>query len=241
MVAASASSVADVQGIKPLSSDIGSCSGNQTQAFSEPQNSRRITPAVCCYSMRYRKSMRRAVLGGVFLAWSVAGQPQPLDRTARLELRGDLAAQMVEGIHRYLDRATALSVESREQLWKRDYRSAERYSQSVAPNRDHLRTIIGAVDQRLPATGIRLDASTPEAPAIGAGSGYKIYLVRWPVFEGVDGEGVLLEPESRPVARIVAVPDADWPPEMLVGMAPGVDAGAQYARRLAENGCEVLV
>ena len=28
---------------------------------------------------------------------------------------------------------------------------------------------------------------------------------------------------------------------MLAGMAPGVDAGAQYARRLAENGCEVLV
>jgi hypothetical protein len=51
----------------------------------------------------------------------------------------------VEGIHHYLDRATAVSVESRENFWKRDYRSAERYSQSVAPNSDHLRTIIGAV------------------------------------------------------------------------------------------------
>ena len=126
-------------------------------------------------------------------------------------------------------------------FWKRDYQSAERYSQSVAPNRDHLRRIIGAVDQRLPATAIRLDAANPEAPAIGSGSGYKIYAVRWPVFEGVDGEGVLLEPESRPVARIVAVPDADWTPEMLVGIVPGVDVAAQYARRLAENGCEVLV
>ncbi len=176
----------------------------------------------------------------MFLGCRLSGQTQPLDHTARLELRGDLAAQMVEGIHRYLDRAT-VSVESREQLWKRDYRSAERYSQSVAPNRDHLRTIIGAVDQRLPATAIRLDATTPEAPAIGSGAGYKIYSVRWPVFEGVDGEGVLLEPENRPVARIVAIPDADWTPEMLAGMEPGVSPDAQYARRLAENGCEVLV
>src|SRR5437879_10509152 len=104
-----------------------------------------------------------------------------------------------------------------------------------------MRTIIGGGDQRLPATAIRLEATRPETPAIGSGSGYKIYAVRWPVFEGVDGEGVLLEPESRPVARIVAVPDADWPPEMLAGMVPGVDAGAQYARRLAENGCEVLI
>jgi len=139
----------------------------------------------------------------------VAGPPQFLDQTAPLELRGDLAAQMVEGIHRYLDRSTAVALKSRESFWKRDYQSAERYSQSVAPNRDHLRRIIGAVDKRLPATAIRIEAGTLDALTIGSGSGYKIYAVRWPVFEGVDGEGVLLEPESRPVARIVAVPDAD--------------------------------
>src|SRR5579863_1439223 len=191
--------------------------------------------------MGSRKSMRWAVLSVVLLAWRLAGQPQLLGHTAPLELGGDLAAQMVEGIHRYLDRATSTASESRDKLWKRDYRSAERYSQSVATNRDHLRTIIGAVDPRLPATVIHVEATTPEAPVIGTGSGYKIYAVRWPVFEGVDGEGVLLEPERRPVARIVAIPDADWTPEMLAGMAPGVDVNSQYARRLAENGCQVLV
>ena len=191
--------------------------------------------------MRYRKPTSWTVLYVVFLASSGVGQQQLLDHTAPLKLHGDLAARMVDGIHRYLDGATAAAVASRENFWKRDYQSAERYSQSVAPNRDHLRTIIGAVDQRLPATAIRLDAANPEGPAIGSGAGYKIYALRWPVFEGVDGEGVLLEPISRPVARIVAVPDADWTPEMLAGMAPGVDAAAQYARRLAENGCEVLV
>jgi dienelactone hydrolase len=76
---------------------------------------------------------------------------------------------------------------------------------------------------------------------MGTGTGYRIYAVRWPVFEGVDGEGLLLEPFGRPVARVVAVPDADWTPEMLAGMVPGVDESAQFARRLADNGCEVLV
>jgi dienelactone hydrolase len=185
--------------------------------------------------------MRWAVLSVVFLVCSLPGSPQPLDRTAPLELRGDLAAQMVEGIHRYLDQATAAAVESRESFWKRDYQSAERYIQSVAPNRDHLRRIIGAVDQRLPATSIRLDTETLDALPIGSGSGYKIYAVRWPVFDGVDGEGLLLEPESPPVARIVAIPDADWTPEMMAGLAPGIEPAAQIARRLAENGCEVLV
>jgi dienelactone hydrolase len=191
--------------------------------------------------MRFLKSTRGVLLYAAFVACDLSGQPQSLDHTAPLELRGDLAAQMVEGIHRYLDRATAAVGDSREKFWKRDYQSAERYSQSVLPNRERFRRIIGAVDQKLTARNIRLDAAIPEAPAIGSGAGYKIYAVRWPVFEGVDGEGVLLEPDSRPVARIVAVPDADWTPEMLAGMAPGVEAGAQYARRLAENGCEVLV
>ncbi len=148
---------------------------------------------------------------------------------------------MVDGIHHYLDRATDAAARSREKFWNRDYRSVESYNQSVAPNRDHLRRIIGAVDPRLAVSGIQFAATNPEAAAVGSGAGYKIYAVRWPVFEGVDGEGLLLEPVTRPVARIVAIPDADWTPEMLAGLAPGVDGSAQYARRLAENGCEVLV
>ena len=39
----------------------------------------------------------------------------------------------------------------------------------------------------------------------------------------------------------MAIPDADQTPEMLVGLAPGLAPERQFARRLAENGCEVLV
>src|SRR5205085_11332512 len=41
--------------------------------------------------------------------------------------------------------------------------------------------------------------------------------------------------------RVVAIPDADQTPEMLVGLAPGLAPEAQFARRLAENGCQVIV
>jgi dienelactone hydrolase len=61
------------------------------------------------------------------------------------------------------------------------------------------------------------------------------------VFDGVDGEGLLLEPKGKVVAQVVAIPDADWTPEMLVGLAPGVPKESQFARRLAENGCRVVV
>ena len=65
--------------------------------------------------------------------------------------------------------------------------------------------------------------------------------MRWPVFQGVTAEGLLLQPKGAPVARVVALPDADWSPEMLVGLAPGVEPAAQFARRLAENGCQVVI
>jgi len=191
--------------------------------------------------MRSSKPAHFALLCALFLASEIDGFPQSLGQTAPLALHGDLAAQMVDGIHRYLDRATDAAAGSREKFWNRDFASAERYNLSVAPNRDHLRLIIGATDQRLPATDIQLSAGNPDAVAIASGAGYKIYAVRWPVFEGVDGEGLLLEPGTQPVGRIVTIPDADWTPEMLTGLAPGVVAAAQYSRRLAENGYEVLV
>ena len=147
--------------------------------------------------MRYSKSARLVVLCIVFLAAEVDSYPQALDQTAPLEFHGDLAAHMVDGIHHYLDRATEAAAGSREKFWNRDYRSTERYNLSVAPNRDHLRRIIGAVDQPLPAFDIRLAAANPDAVAIGSGAGYKIYAVRWPVLEGVDGEGLLLEPLTQ--------------------------------------------
>src|SRR5262249_49766052 len=53
--------------------------------------------------------------------------------------------------------------------------------------------------------------------------------------------GLLLEPKVKVGACFVAVPDADWTPEMLVGLAPGVPEKSQYARRLAEQGCRVFV
>jgi dienelactone hydrolase len=163
-----------------------------------------------------------------------------LPGTELLTAEGDVAAQMVDGINRFLEKATAESEQKRASLWKRDYESARSYDLSVAPNRERFSKIIGAVDPRLPVHSLELDATTARPALVFEAPGYKVYAVRWPVFEGVDGEGLLLRPEN-PVARILAIPDADWSPEMLAGLTPGVEPEAQIARRLAESGCEVLV
>jgi dienelactone hydrolase len=168
----------------------------------------------------------------------VAGEPLP--GTKSLDTEGDLAARMVEGIDKYLMRELAASVEKRKQYWKPDFSSTENYAKSVQPNRERLKKIIGVVDPRLP---VKMEyVATTDTPALVAETDlYKVYAVRWPVFEGVDGEGLLLEPKGKVVANVVAIPDADWTPEMLVGLAAGVPKEAQFAHRLAENGCRVIV
>ena len=55
-------------------------------------------------------------------------------------------------------------------------------------------------------------------------------------------EGLLLEPRGRqPLAVVVAVPDCAHTPEQIVGLTEGVPNASQFARRMAESGCRVLV
>lgn len=164
-----------------------------------------------------------------------------LPSTRPLETSQDLAAEMVEGIHRFLDRATRSAALDRDRHWNPDFSSADEYRRSVAQNRERLKTILGVVDPRLPAHAIELVTTTDRPAKIAVGEGYEVLAVRWEALPGVFGEGLLLQPDSPPRARIVAIPDASWSPETLAGIQGGISNQAQFARRLAENGCQVLV
>ncbi len=174
--------------------------------------------------------------------------PNPLPGTTSLTLTGDLAAQMVEGIHKYLIQATADSLNDRPGFWRRDFTSARAYEDSVALNREHLRKIIGAVDPRVPAPWLQIISASPALVEVARNSRFKAYAVRWEVCSAatgdngaLEGEGLLLEPVGPARARVVAVPDAGWTPEAAAGLAPGVPDAGQFARRLAESGCQVIV
>lgn len=154
----------------------------------------------------------------LLLAACAVSAAQPLPGTTPWAFEGDPATRMVDGIHTWLERETVAAREHR--------------TQSPLPDRERLRVIIGATDQRVPFSALTLDATTASPAEAGRGAGYRVRAVRWPVFEGVEGEGLLLTPDRPPLARVVAIPDADQTPEALA---------AAWARRLAESGCEVLI
>ena len=165
----------------------------------------------------------------------------PLPNTERLTMEGDIAAQMVAGIDKFLLREIELSVGRREEFWKRDSSSPEAYNTSIEPNRQRLKKILGVVDERVPFDAPELVATTKQSALVGKGENYEIFAVRWPAVRQVHGEGLLLVPKGEKLADIIAIPDADQKPEQICGLAEGVAPESQFARRLAENGCRVLV
>ncbi|WP_435009156.1 alpha/beta hydrolase family protein [Tundrisphaera lichenicola] len=163
---------------------------------------------------------------------------QTVPGTAPWMDRGEPSSVMVEGLHRFADREIAASFGRRKDRWSVDASSPEAYARSVEPNRERLTRIIAADNPRVAPTLSYV--SSPDSPArVAEGSGVSIYAVRWGVVEGVEAEGLLIEPGGEVRASMVAVPDGSSSPEALAGLAPG--AGSGLALRLARQGCRVLI
>ena len=197
--------------------------------------------------------MHRAILLAALLAltspsllFGQVADRSPLPGTEPLTMEGDIAAQLVEGVDRFLLRKLEESVPQRARFWKRDESSPAAYEASLQPNRQRLAEILGVVDIRVPFDSLQMIANTKQSALVGSHAKYDIYAVRWPVVRDVFAEGLLLLPKSdaktnRPSCDVVAIPDSTHTPEQICGLAEGVPAASQYARRLAEAGCRVLV
>ncbi len=167
--------------------------------------------------------------------------PSQLAGTEPLTLEGDIASHLVDGADRFLLRELEKSVDRRPSFWNRDFSSPEKFEASIDVNRERLRHVLGLRDARPTAPALELVATTQQPALVGENARFQVYAIRWRAFGDVHGEGLLLLPQRAPVADVVAIPDADVTPEMLVGLVAGVPAESQYARRLAESGCRVIV
>jgi dienelactone hydrolase len=165
---------------------------------------------------------------------------QNLPGTKLLTGKDDFAKVMVEGIDRYLDRQLANSPRLRDERWQADPSSPAAYEASLNPRREKLARVLGVVDRRLPPE-LELVATTDRPAVVAETERFKVSNVRWAVLPGLHAEGLLLEPKEKLKANVIVIPDADQPPEMLVGLMDGVPPASQIGRRLADRGARVLI
>jgi dienelactone hydrolase len=176
------------------------------------------------------------LLGGPALC----GEAPVLAGTTALDPGTDWRRTTLRQLHDFLDRQIQLASHARERFWNRDFTSAERFARSIEPNRVRLRERIGAVDPRVAFRDLRL-VGTLDRPALRARTErYEVFSVAWPVLNGMTAEGLLVRPRGPIRAAAVVITDADQTPESLVGLRPGEAAGAQFVRRLAEQGVMIL-
>ncbi len=161
------------------------------------------------------------------MAFSSSAQ-EPFPHTHPLAWEGDIASRLVEAADAFLLKEIAAAKEKRIQGWSRDAAFLE------ARRRD-LAHMIGAVEERA-----AFDAFTSKH-LLGSTSTMEAFAVRWPAFADVQGEGILLEPTSDPVAQVIVIPDADQDPETLVGWKGDGERSRQWGRLAAEKGCRVLI
>jgi dienelactone hydrolase len=124
----------------------------------------------------------------------------------------DVVTRMNSGITAYLQRLTAASPATRH------------------PERGKLTSILGVVDARVAPGDLALDATLQQPAERAATPHWRALAVRWPVLEGVAAEGLYFEPRGAVRCHVVALPDADQPPELLL-----------QAQAFAAAGCDVLV
>lgn len=199
--------------------------------------------------MRVQLNLKKAAIPGfvlillTFLLPSHQVKAQEGSRFPSQPLQGeaDYSTLMVDGITRFMDRELALSSEKRLSKWTPDFSSKTAYVQSVADNRRRFGQMIGAVDEINSDIEMQYKVTGGNPEKVAENDRFIAYAVQWEVFAGVHGEGLLLQPKGVVKGRIVAIPDADQTPEMLIGTSPGIPKNGQYARILAENGCQVMI
>jgi dienelactone hydrolase len=157
-------------------------------------------------------------------------------------MSGDLSAQMIAGIDRFLEAETVRVGANRAARWPVDFtRGRDGYEHSIAPNRERFARMIGVIDARVRDVDVQFIATVSVPAKVAETDRFAVYTVRWPVLDGLHAEGLLLQPKGEIRARVVALPDADHTPEMIAGLIDGVPVNLHYALRLVENGCQVLV
>lgn len=151
---------------------------------------------------------------------------KPLDWT-----EADLSGRLMQTAHTFVESQIARANSARKAV-RGDHDSA-------AEHRQQLRALLGVVDQRLP---VRMEFfGDQENPALVAETErLQVFQVRWPVLDGVNGEGLLLKPRGEVLGRVIVIPDASQTPEDLVGLSESA-VNSAWVRQLAESGLLVIV
>ncbi|MFM8327943.1 MAG: hypothetical protein ACKN9U_24035, partial [Pirellulaceae bacterium] len=167
--------------------------------------------------------------------------PAVLPQTAPLTMQGDIASELVAGVDRFLLRELDASLEKRKRNWPRPEAGSSdlaSWKKAIEPLREKLRYRIGLADQPIADPELILQSPLQDSQQKALSSSARMHWVRWPIYPGVDAEGLLWLPTNAPTFLVVLVPDASQSPQELVADFPDQPS---TARQCLQSGGAVLI
>ncbi|MFT3701461.1 MAG: dienelactone hydrolase family protein [Agriterribacter sp.] len=153
---------------------------------------------------------------------------------------GDLSVKMVAGVNKFLLKETEQLKTERPNVWKRDFSSPSAFRQSIAAQQLLLANRLGVVETRVMPQLELVMSNTLQPFSVTLGN-CTAYAVRWKVLDGLDAEGILLQPKGKMHGRIIMIPDADIQPEVLAGLQFSGNSVPPAALQLASVGFQVII
>ena len=80
------------------------------------------------------------------------------------------------------------------------------YAESIRPNRERLAHAVGAVDPRVVPVQMELLGTAEPAGPLVEHAAYSVWPARWPVLDGVFGEGLFFQPKGAVKGFVVSCP-----------------------------------
>lgn len=191
--------------------------------------------AVHCISLRI---FLVAFAGLLSVTCSLNGD-DTLSGTQPLTMDRDIASEMIDGIDRFLLRQIEEAESKRGRYWKRDTSSWDAFEKSVEPNRERLKFMLGVRDERVSPITMQPVATLTDDGVIAESEQFQVIKVRWSVLDGVNGEGLLIEPKQQPLANVIVIPDVSETPEIVI-FGKG-DQPSYGIETLAAQPCRILV
>ena len=148
-------------------------------------------------------------------------------------VRWDQAAQL----ERYLDALAMQAYDWRRAKWQRDFSGLRAYTQSVAPNRERWREMLGlwpTGDERVPLS--------PETHVVAERADHTVYAVTFGTLPGVRSFAHLLVPKrlEAPRPAVICQHGMGGTPHSIAGLVEADDAYHKFGQRLAERGYVAL-
>lgn len=161
-----------------------------------------------------------------------AAQDDRLPDTRPLEMEGDIASQMIDGITLFMENQSSVVRQSRVAYWEAALQGEADRDAFLQKRRDEFAQLIGLRDERVRGSSPVRVAPIDGPNRIADCESLDFAVIRWPTIGNIEAEAIMVEPRGKKNwLTVILVPDAGVHPAQLAWGEASRDSIDEFAMR----------